>query len=110
MDGIVKKSSASNKQDEFQNLPVERITTVAYCSVFERSEEKQKAINTEKKTPLSFIGKDVLSLAFGRDARRKEMVMQSGPRPADFGDHGPIPQECVGVVNVMAPSKHGEEK
>lgn len=91
-------STGDKSKPEFQNKPVERVVTVAHCSVRVDVPSASSILNAA-------LSPDVVRLATRKITRTDHN--SSTIQPADLGDHDPIPQDCV-VAEVL--ETEGEEK
>src|SRR5260221_14237780 len=90
---------------KFQHNIVENVKTEAYCSAAPESAANERPNVYRESKSLPILGPELLRLALRADGSPTERLMQDGPRPSDFGEHEPIPEEAV----IISPVDIGDD-
>lgn len=109
MDDINRKNPPdfADTDAEFKHKAVENVETTAFCAVVPQSLSVENPNRSSDSILRAALDPKTIKLATKAVSERDRRVGIDGPKPADFGEHEPIPVEAVSMVPV---AEGGEDK
>jgi hypothetical protein len=86
--------------DEFKHKTVENVRTEAYCSVDPQTTVEKSPRDSSGSILRAALDPNTIKLAMKPVTERDQRALLDSPKPADFGNHEPIPVEAVSIVSV----------